>query len=436
MSRNLERTIAYSFPLISILFEILKSFSKGENQLLAARNYAFMLFTLYIIIKYFKTAIRSNIFLLLLMAYLAGVLISEGASLSRFNRFSIAFDAKMLLPVGFILTSTYSDIRKLHKIFLFTNILFVLSILAFSALGIGTNVYGGTSGFKVGYFTFSAIYIGSFLLIIMPNQVADADGKWKRIGLLLLACVTLIILILSVRRTSIVLVLLGMAVFVFQYRNYISRITGYALAAVIGLVLLFPLYQDTLMKQMESRARIFGQSGALVRVEDEMRWIETLAVWSERIGGHDFGKLMMGDHLFDSVGRYSRYVDRDRPLHLDFNILLHGSGLIGLTLWVLFYFRLLHQFLQQRVPLGIPQEKMLITTYFAILVAHVFLVFSGGMLTLTFNLISFLYLGAILGLFRHQHESNDQIEMRSKELVAGHRGSGGWARLSGKKPQP
>jgi hypothetical protein len=429
VSRNIERAIAYSFPLISILFEILKSFSKGENQLLAARNYAFLLFILYIIIKYFKTAVRSNIFLLLLMAYLAGILISEGATLARFNRFSIAFDAKMLLPVGFILTSTYSDIRQLHRILIITNIMFVVSILAFSALGIGTNVYGGTSGFKVGYFTFSAIYIGSFLIIILPNIVAEASGKWKRIGLLGLGCITFIILVLSVRRTSVALVLLGMAVFVFQYRNYVSKIVGYGIA-VLGLLLTFPLYQDTLMKQMESRARIFGQSGALVRVEDEMRWIETLAVWTDRIGGHDFGKLMMGEYLFDSVGRYSRYVDRDRPLHLDFNILLHGAGLIGLTLWILFYFRLLHQFLRQKVPLGIPQEKMLITTYFAILVAHVFLVFSGGMLTLTFNLISFLYLGAILGLFRHQREAMEALSTKSKSLTGGHRGQGGWARTS------
>lgn len=431
MLRNIERTIAYSFPLISIVFEILKSFSKGESQLLAARNYAFMAFILYIIIRYFKTAVRSNVFLLLLMLYLAGILVIDGASLSRFNRFSIAFDAKLLLPVGFILTSTFDDFRKLHKIFVITNILFVVSILAFSALGIGTNVYGGTSGFKVGYFTFSAIYIGSFLIIILPNILADTEGKWKRFFLLALGCVTFIILVLSVRRTSVALVLMGLGVFIFQYRNHISKIVGYGIAAVLGLMLLFPLYQDTLFKQMESRARIFGKSGALVRVEDEMRWIETQAVWSERLGGHDFTTLMLGDHLFDSVGRYSRYVDRDRPLHLDFNILLHGAGLVGLILWILFYFRLFHQFIRQRVPLGIPQEKMLITTYFAILIPHVFLVFSGGMLTLTFNLISFLYLGAILGLFRHRREQLEAGAERPKGLTRDGRGAGGWAPVGG-----
>ena len=365
------------------------------------------------------------------MAYLAAILIIDGAALPRFNRFSIAFDAKMLLPVGFILTSTFEDIRKLHKILIVTNILFICSILAFSALGIGTNVYGGTSGFKVGYFTFSAIYIGSFLIIILPNIVADTNGKWKKFLLLAMGCVTFIILVLSVRRTSVALVLMGLGVFVFQYRNHISKIAGYAIAAVLGLVLLFPLYQDTLFKQMESRARIFGKSGALVRVEDEMRWIETQAVWSERIGGHDFTTLMLGDHLFDSVGRYSRYVDRDRPLHLDFNILLHGAGLMALFLWALFYFRLFHQFVRQRLPLQIPQEKMLITTYFAILIPHVFLVFSGGMLTLTFNLISFLYLGAILGLFRHRRQQMESASEKSKGFIRNLKGNGGWARVSG-----
>jgi hypothetical protein len=221
---KLERKIIFLLPVISICFEIMKSFSTGDAPIMALRNYLFFLIITYLVVKYYKAVFRFNIFLIISIIYFFLLLFIEGAELDEFNDWVQFVDAKMVLPLAFILISSYAHFEELHKYLLATNILFVGSIFAFTIFGVGINQYGSASGFRTGAFEYSAIYIGSYLLLTYPLQLRDIKSKLKRNALILLGVLTVIVLVLSVRRSALVILIIGAIVYVYLYRAHIARI--------------------------------------------------------------------------------------------------------------------------------------------------------------------------------------------------------------------
>ena len=394
---KLERNILFSLPLISICFEVVRSFMHEDVNLMALRNYSIFLVIIFLLIKYFKLAVQFNIYLIIMMFYLIILLAATHAELEQVNDFIRVMDGKLALPLGFILTSTYGHIQILNKRLLITNILFSISIIIFSILGIGENQYGGDSGFNVGYFNHGIIYTGSFLLIILPIIYFDFKGKFAKYLIPTLGIVTLVILVLSVRRTSVVMVGIGLIFYMYYFRNQFSKILKNVIAMGIVLALTFPFYQDILFRQFQARN---GEMTA--NLQEETRWVETVAVYNERIMNPDLRILLFGQHLFDSPGNYDNGIHGARPLHLDLNLMLHGAGLIGLILLILFYAHILHKYFLLKIKLGLPNEKLIHATFLGMYFSHIFLLFSGGMLSITFNIISMMYMGAILGLFANK----------------------------------
>lgn len=400
---KLERNIIYSLPIVSIFFEIVKSFIGSGTQIMSVRNYLLFVIILFFVIKYFRQATRLNIFLIILTVYFLVVLIAQGATLHEYNELIQFFDSKMLILVGFAITSSYDHIKELNKKLLITNILFTFSIIVFASLGIGKDQYGAESGFRTGAFTFSAIYIGSFLLLTYPVQFRDLKSKLYKMSLILLGVITFIVLVLSVRRSAIVIVLIGSMVFVYIYRAHISRILINALAVIFLIILAYPLYEAPLNKQLATRSDVFNDKGVGKNLQEETRLEESRAVYNERIRNPDPIIFFFGQHLFDSSGNYDGGIHGIRPLHLDTNIVLHGAGLVGLILFLLVYVWLFHKFLVLKTQLDIPNNKNLTGVFISMFLSHLFLMISGGMVTVTFNMISSLYMGGILGLYRSAH---------------------------------
>jgi hypothetical protein len=110
--------------------------------------------------------------------------------------------------------------------------------------------------------------------------------------------------------------------------------------------------------------------------------------------------FFFGQHLFDSPGNYDGGIHGIRPLHLDTNIVLHGSGIIGLLIFISIYMRLFHKFLVTKTRLPSAIDTNLAGVFISMFLSHLFLIISGGMVTVTFNMISSLYMGGILGLYR------------------------------------
>jgi hypothetical protein len=358
---------------------------------------------LYLLIKYFKYVFEFNIFLVIIIIYFLVLLIVNGAQLKDYNDWIQFVDAKMLLPLSFIFTSTYAHFKDIHKYFLITNILFVVSIIIFSIFSIGIDQYGSSSGFRSGAFEYSAIYIGSYLLLTYPLQLQDLKSKFAKNALLVLGLLTIIVLVLSVRRSALVILFIGVIVYVYLYRAHIGKIALYAFGFVVLLVLSFPLYSDILEKQIAARGDVFNEKSVGQNLQEETRLAETIAVYEERILTPDVLVFLFGDHLFDSAGNYAGGIHGPRPLHLDVNIILHGAGMIGLILFLAIYVQLFAKYETLKTRLNLPNEKNMTAAFMAMFLSHIFLLISGGMITMTFNMISSIYMGGILGLYRSKH---------------------------------
>lgn len=391
---RIEQTALLSLPVISVSAEIIKSFFEF-SKVMALRNNLCLIIVLLLTIRHFHEVIKFNTTLFILAAYLLICLVVQNAEHEAYQSLIMAFESKLMLPLAFVLISKTTDLKKLTQALFITGVLFALFIVLFMIIGIGENQYGGTDGFTAGAFKFSRIYTGSFFLIGLPmiafyNRKNFIKNLFPVLGLL-----TALILILSTRRTAIVLFLTGGIIFLFWFIDKLPKILLWTSAAALLLTAAFPLYDPILTSQLEKRQHVFIEQKGF-DLESETRYDETLAAWTERLKSNETSIAFFGDNLFNSQGNYDEGIHKDRPLHLDINIILHGAGITGLVLFGLFYFELLLTYFRSRFKPVSFSEKITEATFISVIVCMIMLVFSGGMTAVTHNMMAALMAGACL----------------------------------------
>lgn len=389
-----DRNLLLSLPLISVSAEVLKSFFE-TSPVMAIRNHLCMLIVLILFIRHFSKATAFNLSLVALAVYLLIMLMIQNAGFEPYNTWVTIFESKMMLPLSFLLLADDSSMQKISRNLMVTGSLFAGFILLFVVFHIGENQYGGTDGFTAGSFKFSRIYTGSFVLLGMPLAWLMMKKKSGRWWLGMLTVTILAILVLSTRRTSWIIVLTGMAVFGIYFFRWLPRMLGAVIGLAVVLLVLFPLYKETLLQQLEKRQHVFVEQNGF-ELESETRFEESIAVWEERIENPDLSIALFGEHLFDSVGHYDEGIHRERPLHLDINIMLHGGGMIGLILFILFYTELVIAFFRMRVRIKSIHQRVTEATFVSVVAAMILLTFSGGMAAVTHNMLASILAGACL----------------------------------------
>ena len=413
--KSLDKIILLSIPLISISAEVLKSFFEN-SQVMAARTILCMALVMILVIKNFRQVLQFNISLILLIIYLLVILLIQEASTQSFQSWTLFTESKLMLPLAFIIMRDEHSITSLSKVLFWIGVIFSISIIYFLTMNIGINQYGGSDGFTVGSFKYNRLYTGSFILLSLPLVFSYLRKKWIKNLIPVLALLVLIILILSTRRTSLIIVLAGMMVFALYYYRKLPYILAGIFAFFVLLALTFPLYKNTLLKQLEKRQHVFIDQGGF-DLESETRFEESIAVWKERINSHRPATIFFGEYLFNSAGNYDQGIHGIRPLHLDINVFLHGSGIIGLILFTLFYLELVFNFLKyQSVRLN-SKSRLIEATGAAVILPLTLLPFSGGMLAVTHQMIAGLIAGTCLRLMAKHYQRNNLIESEDKPLV-------------------
>jgi len=422
---NRDQIALLSLPVISVSAEIIKSFFEF-SKVMAIRNNLCMAIVLFLVFRHFQDVVRFNTTLLLLAMYLLICLIGQGAGYEAYQSWVMAFESKLMLPLSFVLLNKESDVKSMTQTILTTGVLFTIFIALFLILGIGENQYGGTDGFTAGAFKFSRIYTGSFFLISLPMIMFWNRKKAFRNFLPVIGLVTTLILILSTRRTAVVLVLSGGVLFLFWFMDKLPKVILWSSVAVLLLTALFPLYNGILMKQLEKRQHVFVEQNGF-DLESETRYDETLAAWTERFKSNELSTAFFGAHLFNSQGNYNEGIHKDRPLHLDVNIILHGSGIIGLVLFILFYSELILTYFKNRVTPASVKEKITEATFISVLACMLMLIFSGGLTAVTHNMMASLIAGACLkqitisrsaGSIHHYRPTEKDFLFRSEKNIS------------------
>ncbi|WP_240712103.1 hypothetical protein [Christiangramia lutea] len=265
-----------------------------------------------------------------------------------------------------------------------------------NSLGISFKGYG--DDITTGNIFSEGLNAMAYALIILPVILFFFNKrKW---WIILLGIVVFVTLVVSLKRISILAVLTGYMILFFSLKKKKKLIKG-GVAILALLIFSFPLYSETLSEQIENRSNRFQANS----IEKEGRYRETIIVFDQIFSFKDVPYSIFGKELFNSPGTYGTASDwNGRQLHSDYNVLLHGSGLLGITLYFLVQGVILMTFIRyKRKILGLNgySKKLdyLNATFYAVFLLSFVISLSGGINGVIFNVLRYSFLGSVLGLY-------------------------------------
>lgn len=309
--------------------------------------------------------------------------------------------------MGFILINSIDDLIKLNKSILLSMLLIILNFVLSDLLNLGGTDYTRGDDFQAGGLQ-DGYNLMTYTLLLLPLMITLSKSKVERYGFFSIGAVVFVLLLLSLKRTAIAGCLFGYILYFLQYKNK-GKLFLYLLVFLMILVILLPFYSDILAIRFAARSEAGRFSNDFY--ESEGRFIETIFVWKSVFSFDDVIRSIFGLEAFNSVGHYLGGIFGSRQLHVDFNLILFTNGLFGLFIYLSIYTALYSGVKKFSRYKDDYINGTFIAIYKVLLFASLFTSFGGQMYHISFRLIIFLYLGAILSLLEKRNYN------MQKELV-------------------
>lgn len=316
--------------------------------------------------------------------------------------------------LGFAIISSEEDFKKYISQYIWVYLLIVLNTVVSNILGLGFDHYTLSQDYVVGglndlwnNYTYSLIM---FPLVIIYNS-------HRKYFVYILAFLTLILLLLSLKRIAILGVVF--AALIYLYYVGVSLIIFKRLVFFLIVILLsFPLYGDLLTKRFEKRAEA-GRFEADF-YESEGRYMEILVLQRKYERFENPIEIFFGLKAFDSRGGLGH---GRRQFHVDYTLMLLSIGIFGLVLYFLIYFKLIE--LSYRFYRAYKKNRYLFNKYnshviisFVLILTSLVTSFAGQMYHVSFRLMIFMSLGAIHKLLYLIMIENNSKKLKMKSNTA------------------
>lgn len=385
--------LAYYLLPLNVLLDVLLGFFEGGGLLPYLRALWMSLLIIWALGKFGRS--HRHYKLLLVFGFYCIVNIALSTDVIR----SLNISLKVLIPMlsfvlAFNLFRNLNEIRKLNRSILAVYAILIANYLISQTLGIGTAEYTGGKEFLVGSMddNWNVVTYAVLLSPLMLDfQQSGLRGRWLILGG---AFMNTLLVIVSLKRIAI----LGLASGTFIRFLLLPRILPAirVLSGALVLVMLtLPFYEDLIMKRLQARSDRF-EYGALER---ENRYQETGYVWDEVLTFENPIKSIFGLEGFNSVGNYAGGRFGNRNLHVDYNLIVNTIGLLGLLLYFFPFLEFYHRFRKKYHTAVLPDahKKQLRATFFMLLLTPFITSFAGQMYHISYRMLVFVYLGAILG---------------------------------------
>lgn len=404
--RNPEKYI-YSF--FAILFVYIASigvlFPKGSI-VTKVMGIFFFLYILLLNLKYVKLVYFKSFALFLLYFFILVLLTSDvESSLKLYLKFSLSL---LIFPLSFTLINTPKKLKGLYLSLLVVVVLYIINLALSNLLHLGGTSYS-EDGIEVGNIFSEGLNSMAYLVVATPLFLYFFPNR-KNIILPLMVLVMILVLI-QLKRISIIAMAFGILMFLIMYKKRTQAIVGFVAVAIMFL-LVFPIFEDVFYKQLEARERKLQ----VENLQNEGRILETQ--WILKENSANVFNLLFGKEMFNSAGNYGNPFSKERQIHSDYNAFLHGSGFIGLIIYLLFQGSIFYAYLKVRKRLIASKIKSnllnLILFIFPTFFAMGFIIMiSGGIYSMLFNSIRYVVLGSSLGfLYNLSHKLKKQRARR------------------------
>jgi hypothetical protein len=381
-----------NIPVVLIIFDVLRGFMGGIGTI---ETIVMMLYCLYFVL-FVKKTLMANIWITIFLLYAFTLALFSTNSVRTYQNFSWVFISMMMYSIAFNHVRTLDDLKQINKSILIVIWIFVINGIVTSQLGIGTNPYGGS--FVMGAFAYTTLYSGSIALLLLPLIIFDLKKNYLRIITLVVSAILYGLLFLSLRRTAIIIPVVGYLIY-FVYSSYKRVIIAGLLTAAVIMIVSYPLYERILMSQINARGNVFSET---YDPTEEGRFLEGRFVMDERLRDDvPFHLTLFGEEVFNEYGKYNDGYFGERQIHVDYYKIIFTLGLTGMILYLLIFWDIGFKF--YRFKMALPSDTYLseLKGIFITLFLVSFMVsFMGGMLSVTFRSMIFIYLGAILGVFK------------------------------------
>lgn len=352
-------------------------------------TYAFFIHLKYIRIKKFMVPMYLFYIYIFILVLLSSDILYSSRTFIK-SLFPILF-----FSISFFRIKNLKDLNIMNNKIILIMILFIFNFFIVNLFNIGHRVYGEEMYY--GSLRTEGTNAIAYSLIIIPLII---QLKKKRFSYYILIGVTAyIIVLLNMKRISILAPLVGISIFILtlkKRRLFLRIITG----TIILLIIFYPLYESYLKNQVISRFASLSYS-----YKQEPRYQATILVFSDIFSFHSIKESIFGKEMFNSPGNYADGRFGNRQLHTDYNQLIHGSGILGILLYLFYNLIILKYYLKIKKKILFKDNMyfLLNATFYSIFFLSFFISFSGSLGGVVFNSIRYIYMGSIISIMSNRN---------------------------------
>ena len=394
---NIFLRIILLIPIIQILLDLVMILQPELKSIIGLLRLIFVL----IVIIYFYISINvankltSRILIFYLLYNFILCFFTSDLTESLVDGFLKLFISLMMIPVG--LYAGLHDRNYFNKLTFWMLIIMVLNYGVAQYFKIGNSLYDEDSFYSGGAAATTPIIIALCIILMLNALNTNRINYPKNIILILIILSTLIVLF-SLKRGAIIAMIGGI---LFYLLNSTSRsIFSWRIIIIsIGILFFINQYAETFNQRINARTTERNN------LENENRYKESFYVFNE-LENSSITNLVFGREAFNSKVILKKYFGKERQLHVDYNILIHGTGILGIVLYLYLYFDLylksksvqrniskLGEFSRKETIIVKENHALII----AILISSLLMSFSGGLQFSSYRIILFLFIGYYIG---------------------------------------
>lgn len=301
-----------------------------------------------------------------------------------------------MFPLGFYYIRTIDNLKRLNTSLIIAASIICLNLIISQLYKLGPSAYAEDSFYTGGADT-AITSLLAIIVLMSPVIYPLCKTKSLRIITTIVLVLAVVFTIVNLRRGPIIALFGGF----FIYGIFTSRkiqLFKYVILSLCVLLLINQFFSKTFQKQLSARTVKFGAKYKKMGPAAEARYLETLVVWDE-FRNKSLKHSLLGSEPFNSAYYFGR-----RSLHVDYNVLLHGAGIIGLSIYLLIYLIIIKKYNKvYKFNKRIWYFKEMRAVFFSIIFAAFLIGFSRSLGNIGFQSILFLWFGAIIRINREHY---------------------------------
>lgn len=379
-----EKIFIYALMIFFVMFDMLDGFYEDQQIFNVMRYIVPLLLITFFVIRH-AVLKKTDWLLMLLCLYMMVLLVYTSGDIlvSARNLFAVIITF-LMIPIGRYWAKRIDLVTEFEPYNRFLLIILPFYIILANIFKFGESY---TDAFTTGFLITSRMYIVPIVLFLAIHYIVanKKQRTWIKVIDVAFIAVNIGILIVNTRRTT--LGMLAAALFVYALLNprIIPKIAMLGFLFIAALVLSYPLYEERLNTQLEKRQRIQD----LDTYEEEGRYLEGFYIMDYHNRKQSINEVLFGVRLFDTGDFGLKYFGRSRPIHSDINMIFFSTGLVGLILFFLFYYK---SFIYRNGKILKQSRKV----YYPLLIMFLIVLLPGRFIgTLTYAPFLMLFLSAI-----------------------------------------